>query len=277
VRVLYELAQREAPMAADIARDLGLDPGHLSRILRAFHGLGLIQRRRSAKDGRQSLLALTASGSRTYRALDIGASRQVATVLGRLPPTAQANVVRAMHAIAAALDESPPAAPEPYILRGPQPGDLGWVVHRHGALYAAEHGYSQRFEALVARIVADFVEKYDERRDRCFLAERQGEVVGSVFVVHEDDAAIARLRLLLVEPSARGLGLGARLVQECLRFARQAGYRTLTLWTQRELGPARRLYKNAGFRLRGTKTHTDFGKKLVGETWSADLTQAAET
>jgi DNA-binding MarR family transcriptional regulator/N-acetylglutamate synthase-like GNAT family acetyltransferase len=269
VRVLYELAHRDEPTATALARELGLDAGYLSRILRGFERRGLLLKTRSAADGRQSHLSLTTQGRKVFAPLNARSHDEVAAMLAGLSAAAQARVVGAMQTIERMLGDRP-AAPAPYVLRQPQPGDLGWVVHRHGAVYAREYGYDAQFEALVAEIVAHFVQRYDAKRERCWIAEQDGEVVGSVFLVARSKT-VAQLRLLLVEPTARGAGLGTRLVDECVRFARQAGYRTLRLWTQSELRAARRLYQAAGFRIVGKEKNHSFGKALVSETWELDL------
>jgi len=269
VRVLYELAHRDKSTATALGRDLGLDAGYLSRILRGFERRGLILKTRSAADGRQSHLALTAQGRKVFAPLNARSHDEVAALLGGLPSAAQARLVGAMQIIERLLGdrEEPHAA---YMLRLPQPGDLGWVVHRHGAVYAEEYGYDAQFEALVAEIVAHFVQRFEPTRERCWIAEQAGEVVGSVFLVARSKT-VAQLRLLLVEPKARGSGLGTRLVSECVRFARQMGYRKLMLWTQSELRGARRLYEAAGFRVVRKQKNHSFGKDLVSETWELDL------
>jgi DNA-binding MarR family transcriptional regulator/N-acetylglutamate synthase-like GNAT family acetyltransferase len=268
-RVLYELAHRERPSATELARELALDAGYLSRILRGFERRRLLTRTRSKSDGRQSHLALTARGRAAFAPLDRRSREDITAMLARLTPDAQRQLIDAMRTVEAVLG----AGPEPkaaYVLRPQQPGDMGWVVHRHGALYAQEYGFDERFEALVAGVVAKFVERYDPRRERCWIAEKDGEIVGSVFLVRRS-RAVAQLRLLLVEPKARGLGIGERLVAECVRFARQAGYRKLTLWTNSVLRAARRLYQAAGFRRVRREPHRSFGRSLVGETWELDL------
>jgi DNA-binding MarR family transcriptional regulator/N-acetylglutamate synthase-like GNAT family acetyltransferase len=270
VRVLYELAHRDFSTAADLCRELGLDAGYLSRILRGFGKRGLLEKRASSEDGRQTLLALTASGRKTFGALNDQSSRQVEKMLAGISAPDRSRLQEAMRRIEQVLT---PAAPQraPYILRSPQPGDLGWVVQRHGVLYAQEYQYDERFEALVAEIVAEFVQHLDARRERCWIAEKDGEPVGSVFLVRKSDT-VAKLRLLLVEPSARGLGIGKRLVEECVRFARLVGYKKIVLWTQSELKAARGIYKGAGFRLVAEKAHASWGRTdLVAETWELKL------
>lgn len=268
-RVLYELAQREAPTAGELAADLGLDPGYMSRILQRFQKRGLIDRRRSEADGRRGVLSLTEEGWRAFEPLAARSRQQVGEMLGGLSPLEQERLVEAMRTIEGLLG-SRPEPRVPFLLRPPRPGDLGWVVHRHGTLYAQEYGWNEEFEALVAGIVAQFVREHDPNRERCWIAEREGQAVGSVFLVRKSEA-VAQLRLLLVEPEARGLGIGGYLVDECVRFARAVGYRRITLWTQSVLTAARRIYQRAGFRLVQAEPHHSFGCDLVGETWEMDL------
>jgi DNA-binding MarR family transcriptional regulator/GNAT superfamily N-acetyltransferase len=270
VRVLYELAHREAPTASHLARDLGLDAGYLSRMLRGFERRGLIGRRAPDGDGRQRLLWLTRKGRRAFAPLDADAREQIGGMLAALAARDQERLVGAMRTIETLLGG---AAPEPgaaYVLRPHQPGDIGWVVHRHGVLYAREYGWDERFEALVAEIAARFVRRFDPKRERCWIAERRGEIVGSVFLAKRSET-VAQLRLLLVEPAARGFGIGTRLVDECVRFAGRAGYRKIMLWTNSVLRDARRIYERAGFRLAHTQPHHSFGHDLLGETWELDL------
>jgi DNA-binding MarR family transcriptional regulator/GNAT superfamily N-acetyltransferase len=275
MRVLYELAHRDAPAASALGRDLGLDPGYLSRILRRFEHRGLIGRTPSPADARQSLLHLTGKGRRAFAPLEARARGQVKTLLGRIADPDRRRVVEAMGTIERLLGVPRPvaAAPAPYLLRAHQPGDMGWVIHRHGAIYAREWGYNHEFEALVARICADFLDHFDASGERCWIAERDQAIVGSVFLVRKSKT-VAKLRLLLVEPSARGLGIGRRLVEECIRFARQAGYRKVTLWTQSDLDAARSLYQQAGFRCVERRAHDSFGRKrLIAETWELTLSR----
>ncbi len=269
VRVLYELAHRDKPTATALGRELGLDAGYLSRILRGFERRGLVLKIRSAADARQSHLSLTAHGRKVFAPLNARSHDEVAVMLGGLSPAAQTRVIDAMRTIERLLGD-PPEPSASFVLRPPQPGDLGWVVHRHGAVYAQEYGYNEQFEALVAEIVAHFVQRYDAKRERCWIAERDGELVGSVFLVARSKT-VAQLRLLLVEPRARGSGLGTRLVDECVRFARQAGYRKIMLWTQSELVAARRLYQGAGFHVGRKERNSSFGKDLVSETWEREV------
>jgi len=268
-RVLYEIARLENPSASAVARNLGLDAGYLSRILRDFARRGFVDRKRSATDGRQSLLALTPRGRKALAPLDRRADEEVGAMLRSLSAKDQARFMSAMDTIENLLGDQArekPARNARYLLRFHQPGDMGWVVHRHGVLYAEEHHYNEQFEALVASIVAEFIQNFDANHERCWIAERDGEIVGSVFLVKKS-ATVAKLRLLLVEPKARGLGIGRRLVDECVSFARQAGYKKITLWTQSHLGAARRIYKDAGFHLVHKKKHHSFGLDLVAETW----------
>jgi len=268
-RVLYELSRRDKSTASEVAAALGLDHGYLSRILRGFSERGLIVKTASPSDRRQSLLSLTVKGRLAFAPLDQRSQDDVAAMLSKLSPADQDRVVAAMHTIERVLGEGLP--PEvPYILRPPRPGDMGWIVSRHGSVYGGEYGWDDRLEALTAEIVAGFVRNFDPRRERCWMAEREGETVGSVFIVKDSDE-VARLRLLLVEPSARGLGIGARLVEEAVRFSRDTGYRKVTLWTHSVLIAARRIYERAGFKLVASETHQEFGKELTGETWDLNF------
>ena len=268
-RVLYELAHREDATASVLARDLGLDAGYLSRLLKGFEERGLIKRAASPLDARQSLLTLTALGRAAFAPLDHRSQDEIGAMLRTLPAPAQKRLVEDMAEIETLLGERP-APSVPYILRPHRPGDLGWIVHRHGALYAGEYGWDDSFEALVAEIAAKFLRDFDARRERCWIAEREGEILGSVMVVRQSDE-VAKLRLLLVEPAARGLGIGRRLVEECLSFARHAGYSRMTLWTNDVLHAARHIYEQAGFELTAREPHHAFGKDLVSETWERDL------
>ncbi len=269
VRVLYEIAHRENPAAAEFVKDLGLDRGYLSRILRSFERQGLVIRRRSQSDKRQNHLALTPKGRTQFARLDQRSDQEVAAMLARLSVPDQDRLVRAMSAIESLLSR-PAAQKPPYVLRPPQPGDIGWIIHRHGALYHQEYGWDLRFEALVAEIAASFIQKFDPKRERCWIAHIEGEIAGCVFLVAKSKQ-VAQLRLLLVEPAARGRGLGKRLVGECLRFARQAGYKKIMLWTNDVLHAARRIYEQAGFRLVHEEPHDSFGHGLVGQNWELSL------
>jgi DNA-binding MarR family transcriptional regulator/N-acetylglutamate synthase-like GNAT family acetyltransferase len=268
-RVLYELAHRDRSTAAEIGKELGLDPGYLSRILRRFERRGLVAKEPSTTDGRQILLALGADGRAAFCWLEQAARDQIGALLAALPEGGRRRLLEAMRAIERLLG-APAEARAPYVLRPQQPGDLGWIVHRHGALYAEEYGFDEQFEALVATIAAQFGRQHDPRRERCWIAERDGAPVGSVMLVRQSDE-VAKLRLLLVEPEARGLGIGARLVEECERFARRAGYRKITLWTNSILHAARRIYESAGYRLVREEAHHSFGQDLIGETWERAL------
>jgi DNA-binding MarR family transcriptional regulator/N-acetylglutamate synthase-like GNAT family acetyltransferase len=270
VRVLYELAHRERPTATELSRDLGLDQGYLSRILRSFRKRRLIDRTPSDADGRQTLLSLSARGRRAIAPLEKRSREEVGAMLHGLTAAQQAQLIRAMRTIEDMLGADRARQAEPYLLRAHRPGDMGWVVSRHGAIYAEEYGWTEQFEALVASIVAKFIEHYDPQREHCWIAERDGENVGCIFLVRKS-ATIGQLRLLLVEPCARGLGIGHRLVAECIRFARQAGYRKVMLWTNDLLHAARRLYQHAGFRLVKEERHHSFGHDLIGQTWVLDL------
>jgi DNA-binding MarR family transcriptional regulator/N-acetylglutamate synthase-like GNAT family acetyltransferase len=269
VRVLYELAHREENTAGELGEELGLDAGYLSRILSGFQKHGLIRKRPSEADGRRRLLRLTERGREAFAPLEARSRSEIGAMLGGMSIAGQERLVEAMRAIERLLSFRPDPM-VPYLLRPPQPGDMGWVVHRHGVLYAREYGWDERFEALVAGIVAKFIQQYDPRVERCWIAERDGEVVGCVFLVRESEE-VAKLRLLLVEPEARGLGIGSRLVEECIRFARQAGYLKITLWTNDVLNSARRIYEAMGFQLVHEKPHRSFGHDLVGQTWELML------
>jgi len=267
-RVLYELAHRDPTTATALAAELDLDPGYLSRILRRFGEDGLVAKKRAPNDGRQSLIAITAKGRKAFAPLNKGSRDQVAALLERLAPAEQERVVAAMATVENTL--VPPSAPPVLLLRQHRPGDMGWVTSANATLYAQEYGWDITYEALVAKITAEFIENFDARRERCWIAEMNGERVGSVFVVRKTDA-IAKLRLLIIDPRARGLGLGKRLVEECLRFAKDAGYTSMTLWTQSILTAARAIYHRAGFRLVAEEPHHSFGVDLIGETWERDL------
>lgn len=271
VRVLYELAHREQPTAGQLANELALDDGYLSRILRTFRRRGLIARRPAESDRRQRLLALTPRGRSVFASLNARSDDQVATMLRELSPSDQDRLVDAMRTIESLFlrDGSAPAN-RAYLLRPHRPGDMGWVVYRHGVLYSQEYGWDERFEALVAGIAARFIEQFDPQREHCWIAEKDGQNVGSVFLV-KHTPTVAKLRLLLVEPTARGLGIGHRLVDECVRFARQADYRKITLWTNSVLHAARRIYQQTGFVLVKEERHQRFGEGLVGQTWDLTL------
>ena len=269
-RVLYEVANREHAVAAELTKELGLDAGYLSRILGAFRRRGVIERRASADDARRSELRLTKKGKGVFASLDARSRDDIGTQLARLAVADQERLVGAMGTVERLLGEPQTTTAGGYVLRGPRPGDYGWVVQRHGALYAEEYGWNEEFEGLVAGIVGKFVEHLDPKGERCWIAERDGENVGCVFAVRQS-ATVAKLRLLLVEPKARGLGIGKRLVEECITFSRAAGYRKLRLWTNSVLRAARHIYEEAGFELIAEDSHHSFGKDLVGETWELKL------
>ena len=268
-RVLFEIASREQATASDFSRDLGLDPGYLSRILSGLERRGLIARAPSETDARRRILSLTSEGWEAFSVLDARSREEIAELLGGLCEEEQRRLLGAMRTIESVLDRRLKFS-EPFFVRTHEPGDMGWVVGCHGELYFREYGWDERFEALVARIAADFIDGYDPAWERCWIAEMEGERVGCVFCVKESDS-VAKLRLLLVEPGARGLGLGGRLVEECVRFARSRGYETLTLWTNSVLDVARRIYEEQGFRLVEEEEHHSFGKNLVGQNWELEL------
>jgi DNA-binding MarR family transcriptional regulator/GNAT superfamily N-acetyltransferase len=267
-RVIFELAQRETTEVAELRRSLNVDAGYLSRILARFDADGIVTRERSVSDGRRQVVGLTDGGRAAYRVLDTRSAAEVGALLTGLAEEEQRCLVGAMREIRRLLDPAP--GRQPLVLRPPVPGDLGWVVHRHGVLYAREYGWDETFEALVARVVADYVDQKDPARERVWIAELAGQPVGCIFCVKREDR-LAQLRLLLVEPGARGLGVGGRLVDECLDFARAAGYREIMLWTNDVLHQARRIYERAGFELREEKPHHSFGHDLVGQNWSRTL------
>jgi DNA-binding MarR family transcriptional regulator/GNAT superfamily N-acetyltransferase len=275
-RVLYELAHRDSVTASELATDLDLDHGYLSRILRRFAEDGLLAKKRAPDDAHQSLITITAKGRKAFAPLNKGSHDQVAAMLQQLSSADQSRVVGAMNTVETLLGASSQSSPSvpAIILRTHQPGDMGWVTSAHGALYAQEYGWNIEFEALVAKITAEFIENFDEKRERCWIAELDGERVGSVFVVRKNDD-IAKLRLLIIDPRARGLKLGRRLVEECLRFAKAAGYSSMTLWTQSNLTAARAIYQRAGFTLTAQEPHHSFGADLIGETWDINLRDLA--
>jgi len=268
-RILFEIAHRDEATASDLSPELGLDPGYLSRILSGLERRGLIEKTPSETDARKRLLSLTPEGRDAFSLLDARSREEVAELLGELSEGEQRRLFEAMRTIEGILSEGFKFS-ELFFLRTQEPGDMGWVVQRHGELYFREYGWDERFEALVARIVADFVDGYDPAKERCWIAEMEGERVGCVFCVRESDT-VAKLRLLLVEPRARGLGLGDRLVEECIRFAKSRGYEKLTLWTNSVLDAARHIYEEKGFELVEEEAHHSFGKDLVGQNWELEL------
>jgi DNA-binding MarR family transcriptional regulator/GNAT superfamily N-acetyltransferase len=270
-RVLHALAHRDGATATWLCEELGLDAGYLSRILRNFEQQKLLLRTPSPQDGRQTLISLTPAGRDAYEPLDRASQSDIGNLLAQLAEADQERLVGAMRTVSTLLGDISEPVPAPaFILRSHRPGDMGWVTQRHGALYAEEYGLNDRMESYVAEVVAKFLREYDPEREHCWIADQDGTPVGSVFLVGESDT-VARLRLLLVEPKARGLGVGRRLVEECIRFARQAGYREVTLWTHSILIAARRIYAAAGFAMVETEEHDQFGPMLTGETWTLCL------
>lgn len=268
-RIVYELAQRESMTATELGGELSLDAGYLSRLLRGLEQRRLIERRRSESDGRQSLVSLTEQGREAFSLIDMRSYEEIAAMLSKVSRTDQHRLVEAMSTVEGLLGTRPKSG-LPYLLRTHQPGDMGWIVHRHGVIYSQEYRWDETFEALVAQITAEFIQKLKPNRERCWIAEREGEILGSIFLVEESNA-VGKLRLLYVEPKARGLGIGRRLVDECIRFARQAGYSTITLWTNDVLISARRIYEDTGFRLLKEERHHSFGHDLVGQSWELEL------
>ena len=281
-RVIYEIAKDGSPTASEIGRTLDLDAGYLSRVLRNFEKRGLLERKVSKTDARQSHLALSPRGRKAFALLDDLSQRDIGAMLDKLAPADQSRLIAAMDTIETLLE----AAPEPasdtasksksdkakprYRLRDPAPGDYGWIVKRHAELYAQEYKWREPFEGVCAQIVADFVNKFDAKRERCWIAEMDGENVGSIFVAKDSDE-VARIRLLLVDPKARGLGLGAKLTEQAVRFAREAGYKKMTLWTHSVLKAARHIYQKAGFKLIRSEKHKSWGQPVVSEYWDLDL------
>jgi len=272
-RVLYELANRRQPTATDIRKELGLDAGYMSRILRDFERRKFVTRERSRTDERERFLSLTSKGRSAFAPLDARSNRNVAAMLEALSPTERKQLVDSVQTVRRLLGDLAEAKTS-YLLRPHQPGDMGWIVHRQAILYADEYGWDGTYETLAAEIVAQFIKHYDPKREHAWVAEKDGERVGAVFVAKGSDQ-IVKLRLLHVERQARGLGIGKRLVEECIRFARQAGYEKMTLWTQSILHAARHIYKMAGFQVVHEEKHHSFGKDLTAETWELNLTTTA--
>jgi DNA-binding MarR family transcriptional regulator/N-acetylglutamate synthase-like GNAT family acetyltransferase len=268
-RVLYELGRNPGVRSASLVEELGLDPGYLSRLLKGFEGRRLLKRASSKEDHRVSHLSLTAKGRAEFERLDARSGAEIGEMLASMSASRRERLVHSMTAIRESLDPREETAPG-FVLRTHQPGDIGWVIARHGELYAQEYRWDSSFEGLVAEIAGAFLRRYDEQRERCWIAERNGERLGCVFLVKQSKN-IAKLRLLIVEPSARGLGIGVRLVSECIAFARQSGYRKLTLWTNDILHAARRIYERAGFGLVKEEKHHSFGHDLVGQFWELTL------
>jgi DNA-binding MarR family transcriptional regulator/GNAT superfamily N-acetyltransferase len=269
-RIVYEVANREDLTATELGRELDLDGGYLSRTISDLRDRKLIAKRRSPSDARMSILSLTTSGRKEFEKLDALARDEIGEMLLGLSPVDQKRLLTSMKTIEGLLARPVRTASAPFILRPPEAGDLGWVVEANGRLYSLEYGWDETYEALVAQIVADFVNKYDRRKERCWIAERDGENVGSVFLV-KGSKGVAKLRLLIVDPKARGLGIGKRLVDECTRFARKAGYKKITLWTNSVLLAARGIYRKAGYSLVDSQPHHSFGCDLIGETWELEL------
>lgn len=276
-RVLWELAHHEGLTGTELARTLDLDPGYLSRLLGTLKARRLIRAQRSSTDARQWALSLSAAGRRAFAPIDAHSQAQIGALLAPLDEPSRRRLLHATGTIASLLG-APRENHAPYLLRPPQAGDIGWVIARHGAIYAAEYGWDLSFEALVAKIAGQFIDRFDAQREACWIAERDGQNVGCAFLVQaradksdKPVRGVAQLRLLIVEPTARGLGIGARLVAECERFARHAGYRRLRLWTQSNLASARAIYAKAGYRLVGSEPHHSFGADLVGEMWELVL------
>ena len=267
-RLLFELGQRDSAEVSALRRGLDIDAGYLSRILSRFEADQLITRAKSGADARRQVIALTPAGRELQQRLDARAAEEIGALLARLGENAQRRLVASVREITRVLTDAPP--PRAYLLRAPRPGDLGWVVQRQAAGYSAEFGWDQTYEALVARIVADYVDHRDPAREAAWIAEADGERVGSVFCVRKS-GTVAQLRLLYVDPAARGLGIGSKLVEECMRFARSAGYTEMMLWTNSVLADARRIYQRAGFELTGEEPHHSFGVDLIGQHWSRAL------
>lgn len=269
-RLMFEIFHAPGITAKTLCADLRLDPGQASRMLKKLEKDGLIERRRSEADGRERLLSLSKHGEAVFARLNAGSRTQIGALLSDLPEAGQARLVDAMTSIEGLLAGAPGPARGPVIIRQHRPGDIGWIVQRHGEIYNAEYGWDERFEALVAGIMARFVESYDPAKERCWIAESQGKRLGAIMAARIDDET-AQLRVLIVEPDARGLGLGRTLVETCIGFARQAGYKKMRLWTDNILDAARHIYKDAGFQLIDSKPHADWGEDLVSEIWELDL------
>lgn len=268
-RVIYELAHREPVSAAVLGDDLGLDAGYLSRVVATLERRGIVSKAISPDDGRVRLLALTQAGRQEFATLNEASRAQVESMLTALEPAERASLIDSMARIREILGEDEPAE-VPYLLRPPVPGDLGWVIQTHGRMYHREYGWNEQFEGLVSKVVSEFVKHFDPERERCWIAEKDGDSVGSVFLVRKSER-VAQLRLLLVTPQARGLGIGGRLVRECTQFARDAGYEAITLWTNSVLHAACRLYEREGYRLVEEEPHHSFGADLVGQIWELTL------
>jgi DNA-binding MarR family transcriptional regulator/GNAT superfamily N-acetyltransferase len=269
-RVLHALAHRDGATATWLGRELDLDAGYLSRILRDFERQGFILRNQSLQDGRQTLISLTPDGRDAFEPLDKASHAEIGNLLAPLADGDQDRLIAAMRVVAELIGGGETEPAPAFILRPHRPGDMGWVTERHGVLYSAEYSLNYKMEAYVAEVVAKFLREFDPAREHCWIAEQDGAAIGSVFLVKESDS-VARLRLLIVDPKARGLGVGRRLVEECVRFARLAGYGEIVLWTHNILIAARRIYDSVGFAIVETETHDEFGPELVGETWRLRL------
>jgi DNA-binding MarR family transcriptional regulator/GNAT superfamily N-acetyltransferase len=268
-RVLYEIKQRNHATATEVGQELGLDAGYLSRMLRGFEKRGLIRKQASPDDGRQSFLSMTAFGAKAFAPLEARTKQQVTAMLGRIAEPEQDRLVSAMQTIETLIDGAPAAAA--VTLREPRPGDFGTIVARHAVLYAEEYGWTENFEGLCAQIVADFVNNFDAKRERCWIAEVDGRYAGSVMLAKDADEGVARIRLLLVEPSARGLGVGRMLTEQCMSFATACGYRKITLWTHQVLTAARHINQSCGFKLVSSEKRRSWGQQVVSEHWDLEL------
>lgn len=271
-RVLYELAQAGEQTAAEIIRTLGMDKAHVSRIVARFRNAGLVKSRISPEHGKHKLLSLSAAGKRTFKKMNDGTESQIETLLAPLTSENRRRLAKGMQEIQTVLQPKSPSA-EDVRLRPLKVGDLGWITHRQAVLYTEEYGWDWTYEGLVAQILGNFAANFDATREDAWIAELNDQVAGSVFLMKTDDPQIAKLRLLYVDPAARGLGVGSRLVHACIERARELGYRKLTLWTNDILVSARKIYQAAGFTLQEENRHHSFGKDLVGQTWTLDLKQ----
>lgn len=272
-RIIYELAHLEVATASDLVKSLELNPGYLSRVLKSFEARGLIRRDAAPNDGRQQLISLTEAGQHHFAALNARSRTDMLRIVGDLTSRQQERLIAAMNEIETLLSAEPERGAS-YVLRPHQPGDLGWAVQQHGLLYAEQYGWDETFEALAAEVAAKFLRDFDPKRERSWIAEKDGENVGCIFLVKQSDE-VAKIRMLLVHPKARGLGIGKRLVEECIRFAKQKGYKKITLWTNDILTTARRIYQQAGFKLMAEERHHSFGHHMMGETWELELVGAA--
>ena len=272
-RILFEIGSHPSFTASDLYQSTGIDAGQLSRILSRLEKRALIKKVRSETDGRQRFLHLTTKGTEAFDLINNRANDEIAEMLGVLSEEEQKRLLKAMDAIQDILlkNNKSGKSSQTYILRQHEPGDLGWIVYRHGALYAQEHGWNEKFEALVSRICSEFLSNYNAKKERCWIAEMDGEMVGSVILAKSSEEDVAKLRVFLIEPKARGFGLGTRLVEECIRFARRAGYRKITLRTYSLLTSARRIYEKTGFQIVSEETRNDFGHELTGQTWELIL------